>query len=103
MGKQVMIMDAEEYTEIRDILILLQKEIQTLKESIGQRPEPVRTNNALLSSREVLKRLGLRCDDKAWKNIKKTLITEHKMTKIEGGGWRLRQSDLEKFLSSTFI
>ena len=61
------------------------------------------TKDHLLSSHKVLKRLGLRADDKAWRAIRKVLIADYGMANVGGGGFRIRESQFEKFLQDNYV
>jgi hypothetical protein len=95
------------------------KEIGTIKEVVLQQQQAIAelhsllaeslrsqqsqgVSDPLLTAGEVLARLGLKRDDKAWRKIRETLIREYGFNQVNGAGRRIRESELKKFLNEKF-
>lgn len=80
----------------------LTKEVRDLKKVLAQQPVKTNGSSRLLSSREVISRLGLQKDNKTWRRIREILITEYGMSAIPPLGVRIPEKNLEKFLRDHF-
>ncbi len=53
----------------------------------------------LLTSRDMLKELGLRRDDKKWRGIRTVLVEQYGFNYIPGAGRVILRKNFEKFLT----
>ena len=86
--------------EIEKELAEIKTELKAIRQDFSQERE---VSDRLLNSRMILKKLGLKADEKVWRAIRKMLITEYGMSNIEGAGYRIRESQLKKFLEERYV
>jgi hypothetical protein len=56
----------------------------------------------LITSQQILKILNMRYDDKAWQNTRCLLISRYGMGRVPGTGYRMLESQLNRFLSDYY-
>lgn len=94
----------QENDQIRASLKAQHEEIRQIRkvlESLSPRIK-LEGDNDLLSTRQVLKELGLKHDDKAWREIRLILIERFGMTKIGNSGYRIPRRRLNDFVAGYF-
>jgi hypothetical protein len=61
-----------------------------------------RPNDRLVSSGQVLARLGMKHDDKAWHKTRKLLIERYGMNRTPGTGYRMLEGQLNKYIEDYY-
>lgn len=86
-----------ELNELVEIKKMLRKLLEHFDEPMNSKPK-----DRLITSGQVLERLGMKHDEKAWHKTRKILQERYGMGRVSGTGFRMPESQLEKFIAEHY-
>ena len=101
---QALIQSQKEYDQISALMKSQQEEIKQIREILEEFKPGIKREgeNTLLSTRQILRELGMKHDDKAWREIRLILIEKFGMTRIGNSGLRITRRKLNDFIAEHF-